>query len=193
MQSASDTRTNESCHVLNEACFGHTYEWVTSHAWMSHVVGTIRFRHTYEWVMSHIRMYWRKSASNSHTNESYHVLNEVCFGHTQEWMTSHAWNIHVLSETVSNTLLNELCHVSEWVMYWMQSASDTLIKEMKESHARMSHELNGICLGHTYEWDMSCTKWNPLWTHARISDVKYSNESCTDLDALWVLRITSSG
>jgi len=44
-------------HVLyiarvNESC--HTYEWVTSHIWMSHVAHMTESCHTYKWVMSHI-------------------------------------------------------------------------------------------------------------------------------------------
>ena len=42
-------------------CFPHvTYEWVTSHIWMSHVTHMNESRHTYEWVTSHIWMIMRR-------------------------------------------------------------------------------------------------------------------------------------
>ena len=39
---------------VNESC--HTYEWVTSHMWISPVTHVDKSYHTYEWVMSHLWM-----------------------------------------------------------------------------------------------------------------------------------------
>ena len=62
------SRVNESCH---------TYEWVTSHVWMSHVTRMNSPCHTYEGIMSHM---WKSHVT--HINQSRHTC------HTCEWVTS---------------------------------------------------------------------------------------------------------
>ena len=116
---------NESCHIyewvishawmshvihMNESC--HTYEWVMSHIWMSHVAHMNESCRTYEWVTSHM------STSNvtlmSHIT---HIWMSCC---TCQWVISHIWLSHV-------THMNESCHVCQRVtLYiWMSHVTRT--------------------------------------------------------------------
>jgi len=64
---------------MNESC--HTYEWVTSHIWMSHVTHMNESCHTYEWDSPHI---W--------------ILITIVSNQTYEWIRywvmSHIWKSH---------------------------------------------------------------------------------------------------
>ena len=75
-----------------------SYEWVTSHIWMSHVTCINESCHTYEWVMSLMSHIWMSHVT--HMNESWH---------THEWFMSHIWMSH-------GAHINESCHTYEWVM-----------------------------------------------------------------------------
>jgi len=91
-----------------------TYEWVTSHVWMSHVTHINESLHTYEWVMLHI---WMSHVTN---------MNQSC--HTYEWFTSHIWMRHVTHMHDSRhtyelfmslmwmSHVNESCYSYEWIL-----------------------------------------------------------------------------
>jgi len=85
----------------------HTYDWVTSHIWMSHITHMNESHHTYEWVTSQI---WINHGT--HMNESRHTYEWAMS--RIEWVTSHIWLSHV-------THINASRHTYEWVMshIWM--------------------------------------------------------------------------
>ena len=118
--------------MARESC--HTYDWVTSHIWMSHVTRTNESCRKYEWVMSQIWMshgtrvisyIWMSHVT--HMNEScrtyeWVMARESC--HTYEWDTSrtHSFeNIGMKLMAMSNVVMvcilvvNESCHTYTWV------------------------------------------------------------------------------
>ena len=118
-------------HISMESC--HTYEWVTSHIWMSDVTHmhesclTRMYEscHTYECLAAHMWM-----SHVTHVNESYH---------TCEWVISHMWMSH-----------GPRVHES-WPTVLRAAQRHHLSSHMK-SH--VTH-VNASC--HTYEWVMSHT------------------------------------
>jgi len=86
---------------MNESC--HTYEWVTSHIWMSHVPHMNESCHTYKWVMSHTHQWVMSHTWMSHVtckNESCHMYAQVIHEVWQRCM--YLW-----------CLMNESCHTYE--------------------------------------------------------------------------------
>jgi len=135
--------TNGSCHtkdthITHMNVSHHTYEWVTSHVWMSHIPRMNEPHHTYEYITppTSIRHVSQKIPAPqtrmghvTDMNESHHthecITSPTWLCHvTQTIPTSHIWKSHV-----TNT--NESCHTK-----------DTL--ELGHTRKWMSH--------HTYGW-----------------------------------------
>jgi len=113
-----DAVVDSMAHKWMSLCLSHvTYEWGSSHIWMSHVTHMNESRHTYKSVTSHI---WMSRVTRtafetaaivdavvnprahirmslvwviSHVNESRYTYEWE--GHTSEWVTSHIWISHV--------------------------------------------------------------------------------------------------
>jgi len=107
MNTSSLARMNESCR---------TYEWVTSHVWMSHVTHTSKWCRTYEWGVSHI---WMRHVANM--NKSWHIcaaavkrMNESLRASKGILQTRIRQVVHVWRSHVAHT--SEWCRTYGWVM-----------------------------------------------------------------------------
>jgi len=69
-----------------------TYEWVTSHIWMSHVAHMNESRRTYEWVTSHI---WMSPVSKKRHFQSMIDLCHINEFFVLKWVRLHMWMSHV--------------------------------------------------------------------------------------------------
>ena len=114
---------------MNMSC--HTYEWNTSHIWMSHATLMNELRHTYKWVMPHIRM-----SHVRHTNESRHIY---------EYFMPHTWMSHA-------THVNKLHHTHGWIMphIWMSHA--THMDELHHTHGWIMPHLQTSHVTHRHSY-----------------------------------------
>jgi len=97
-------------HILVTISYGvinlFTYEWVTSHIWMSHVTHVNNSCHAYIYVWErHTSVTWYVWERHALVTISYGVIKAF----TYERVTSHIWISHV-------THMNESCHTHESFM-----------------------------------------------------------------------------
>jgi len=166
----------------------HTYEWVTSHIWMSHVTHVNESCHTYR-VMSHIWM-----SHVTHINQSRHtyewVMSNMWMSHTSHMNesrnASHIWIHHGRHIWTSHgTHINESRHTNEWVHSCATCLNYTEFIHVWRDSFTYIHFTMYVC-SHMYKWVMShihhMYKWVMTHLHTYISQCVYVvtriNESC---------------
>ena len=178
---------------INGSC--HTYEWVTSHTWMSHVTRTNESHHTYtyKWVLSHI---WMNHVT--HMNESDHITHVTYAYMSHVAHRSYRVISHHTCHTCIHVHINESYHTYEWIMshMWSQGHRSTPSRlviwishaaHMNESchtyecvmpHVTMRHGTHINWSRHTYECVMSRIQIShTIHMHTK-SHVTHINESC---------------
>jgi len=140
----------------------HTWEWVTSHTWMSHVRYMNASCHLNEYVMSHLRM--RNVA----------CMNESC-RRIYEWVMSNIWmSLGTQTQESCRADMKESYHTREWVMHRCLShvtcVNESCIDAWVTSRMSMSYVTCHTC---TWVTSHACHIWK--WV--------------TNVSALW-LRCT---
>jgi len=147
-----------------------SYEWVTSHSWMSHIICMNGSRHTYEWVTSLI---WLSHVA--HVNESCHTHISSFHAVPKQPQLSCTYSTDLRfkgGHSCCSRDRSESYHTYESFMSHVWLRNVTYVNEPCHTHI-IAHELCCSC-----NRSESCHICESVMSHVWVSHVTYVNEPC---------------